>query len=112
MSSPREALSAMSSALGLVLVVGIILLLFTGGLPCSHQMVVFAVRIVTDLKDDRAQPPTAEADRAELLRIVAPPVNQICLVEDLLRVFKADAVLPLDLPALPWIEFQPHTVNI
>ncbi len=46
-------------------------------------MVVFAVRAVTDLKDDRAQTAAAETDREEPLRIVASPGNQICLIEDL-----------------------------
>ncbi len=75
-------------------------------------MVVFAVCVVTDLKDDRAQTAAAETDRAELLGIVASPINQIGLIEELPRFLKADAVLPLDVPALLWVKFQPHTLRV
>ena len=75
-------------------------------------MVVLAIRIVTDLKDDRAQTAAAETDRAELLRVAASSVDQISLIEYLLRVFKAEAMLPLDVPAFLCIEFQAHTINI
>jgi hypothetical protein len=73
-------------------------------------MVEVTLGVVTDLKYNRAQPAAAETDRAKLFWIVAPPVNQKGLIENLLRIFKANAMLPFDFPALLWVEFQTHTV--
>ena len=70
MSSPREAISAISSpftrrALGADFLdaLGIPLFLFAGGLPGGHKMKIFTFVIVVDLKDRRTKPATAPGDR-------------------------------------------------
>lgn len=84
-SSPRDAFSAISSALGTRLNVFRIALLFLlSRFPSGDQVVVLAFRVVPDLKDNGAQPATAPSNRAELLWIVRLSVDKVCLVEDFL----------------------------
>jgi hypothetical protein len=93
MSWPRVAISAISSAVGRLDVFGITLFFLRCRFPSHNQMVVFPFAVVPELENDRAQPTTAPSDSAELLRIVALPVDHISLVEDLLGLFEADLVL-------------------
>ena len=65
-------------------------------------MVVFASGVIPDFEDDRTQAASAPPDRAILLRIVILLINQVRLVKDLLRLFKADTVLSFDLTAFRW----------
>jgi hypothetical protein len=67
-------------------------------------MVVFALGVIPDLEYDRTQHTTAPTDRTELFRIVVLLVHQVSLIKDLLRLFKANAVLSFDVTALPAIE--------
>jgi hypothetical protein len=100
-SSPREAIPASSSAVGVLLdVFGIAMLFLTGGFPGRHQMVVFPLGVTPDLEDDRAKVAATPPDCTKLFRIVIPLVNQVNLVEDLLRLFQADAMFSFDVPAL------------
>ena len=71
-------------------------------------MVVLTRSVVPDLEDHGTKASTAPADRVKLLRIVALPVNQVGLVEDLTRLPQADAVLLLYGTALRAVEFQAH----
>lgn len=48
----------------------------------------------------------APADRTKPLRIIAPLVHQIDLIENFLRLLQTDAMLPLDLPTLRRIELE------
>jgi len=61
-----------------------------------------------DLEDHRTKAPATPTDGTELFRIVVPLVDQVRLVEDLLRLLQADAVLTLDGPALRFIEDEAH----
>jgi hypothetical protein len=109
MSSPRDAISAISSALGVLLdVLGIALLLLIGSLPPGDQPVIFTFRILSDLKDDGTQAAAAPSNCAMLFRVIAFLVNQVRLIEDLLRLFQADAMLPFDFFALFPIEVESH----
>ena len=109
MSSPSDAISAISSAVGVFLdVFGIALFFLPGGYPGRNQMVVFALGVMPDPEDDRAESAAAPSDRAKLLRVVTLPVNQVHLVEDLLRLFQADAVLSFDFPAFLRVEVEAH----
>lgn len=63
-------------------------------------MVIFPFGIVPDLEDHGTQAPAAPPDRAELLGVLVLLVNQISLIENLLSLFEADAVLPLNLQVL------------
>jgi hypothetical protein len=59
MSSPRDAFSAISSADTLALdVFGITLLFLLGGSPGGDEVVVFAIRVVSDF-DHRTEAPMA-----------------------------------------------------
>jgi hypothetical protein len=61
-----------------------------------------------DLEDHRTKAPATPADGTELFGIVIPLVDQVRLVEDLLRFLQADSVFPLDGPALRFIEDEAH----
>jgi hypothetical protein len=58
-------------------------------------MVIFAAGIMPDFENDRPEPAPGPSDCAELLRIIVPPVNQVCLIEDLLRLLQADSCFSL-----------------
>jgi hypothetical protein len=64
-------------------------------------MIILALLITPDLENHGAETPAAPADSAELLRIISLLVEQVCLVEDFLRVFQADAVFLLDIRGPP-----------
>src|ERR1700691_1242661 len=109
MSSPRVAISAISSAVAVFLdVLGIALSLLFRRFPGRDQMVELARGVVPDLKDDGTQEPAAPSDGTKLFRIVALLVGQVRLIEYLLRLQQADPVLPLDLPALLSVELEAH----
>jgi hypothetical protein len=56
-SSPRDAISAISSALGIFLdVFGIAFFFLLGGPPRGNEAIVLPLRIVSDFKDHRAEP--------------------------------------------------------
>jgi hypothetical protein len=69
-------------------------------------MKVLAGRITPDLEDHGTETSAAPTNGAELLRIVVLAVNQVCLVENLLRLFQADSVSSLDSPALRFVELE------
>jgi len=71
-------------------------------------MVVFALRVMPDLEDDRAEAAPAPSYCTKLFRVVVLLVNQIHLLEDLLRFFQTDAVFSFDFPALLPIEVEAH----
>jgi hypothetical protein len=106
-SSPREALSAISSAgTGALDILGIVLLLLLGRFPSGDQMVVFAVRITPDFENHGTEARPTPADGTELCRVFVLPVNDIRLVEDLLGLFQTYAVSSLDIPALRFVELE------
>lgn len=71
-------------------------------------MVILALRLVPDLKNHGTKPATAPSDGAKLLRVLIPLINQIRLIENLLRFLQADTVFQSDIPALPGIKLQAH----
>jgi hypothetical protein len=71
-------------------------------------MVVFALRVVPDFENHRAQTAPTPSDCAELFRIVALLVNQVHLIEYFLRLFEANAMFSLDTPALLAVEQLYH----
>src|SRR5450631_2775666 len=109
MSSPREAMSAISSAVGVFLdVFGIGLLLLFGSLPGCDKVIVFALGVMADLKNHGTEATAAPTDCAKLPRIVALLIDEVYLIEYVPYLFQADAVFPFDVPALLSIEFKPH----
>src|ERR1017187_3683310 len=109
MSSPRDALSAISSAVGVFLgVFGIAFLFLFGRFPGGDEMVAFAFGIVPYLEYYGTEATPTPAYCTELLRIVVLLVDEVDLIEDLLCFRQADPVLVLDVPALRSIEFEPH----
>jgi hypothetical protein len=93
MFSPRDAFSAISSADNRVLdVLGIALFFLLGRFPGCYQMVVFAVGVKPDLENYGTETPTAPPDRTEVLWIIVLLVNQVRLVENLLRFFQLNAM--------------------
>jgi hypothetical protein len=77
-------------------------------MPHGHQVVIFAFGIVPDFKNNGTEAITAPADRTKLLRVIAPLVHQVDLIENLLRLLQTDAVLPLNLTALRRIELEAY----
>ena len=73
-------------------------------------MIVLALIVSSFLENNRTQAPTTPANGTELLGIVILLVNNVSLLEDLLSFLLTDAVLLLDGPALPEIEFQAHLI--
>lgn len=61
-----------------------------------------------DLENYRAEVAPAPTDGTKLLRIVVLLVDDIYLIEYLLRLIQADTVFSLDVLALPPIELEPH----
>src|ERR1017187_8734138 len=113
MSSPRDAISAISSAVAIFLdVLAIALYLLFCRFPGCHQMIKLACGVMPDFKDDGTQEAAAPTDGTKLLRIVALLVDQVRLIEDLLRLLQADPVLPLDLPAFLSIKLEARHVYI
>ena len=115
MSSPREANSAISSAVGVFAVVGffldvfgIALLFFLRCLPSRDEVIVFAPGIVPNLENDGTAPTTGPTDGAKLFRIVILLVDDVRLIEYILRLFQADAMFSLDAPALLVVELEAH----
>ena len=93
-SSPRDAIFAISSAVGLVLgIFGIALLFLLGRFPGRNQVVVFALGVAPDLKDHRTDATTAPPDCTKLFWSITPLVDDVHLIEYLLRLFRADAML-------------------
>src|SRR5271157_614292 len=96
MSSPRSARRAIASAETGRLrlrVLFIKLLLLFGGLPQSHQMVIFAFPALPDLEDDGVQSFSHPANRPMLCRKVRALVKVIWVRKDLLCFLKADTTL-------------------
>jgi hypothetical protein len=85
-SSPRDAISAISSAVGVFLdVFGITLLFLFGRDPGGNQVIVFTIGIMPDLEDHGTEPPPTPTDRPKLFRIVILLVDDVDLVEYLPR---------------------------
>src|ERR1700693_3766445 len=99
MSSPRDASSAISSAVRVFLdVFGIHLLLILGHLPCGDQAIVLAFGVVSAFENYGAEVSAAPTDCTKLFGIVALLVNQVHLIEYFLCLFQADAVFSLNAP--------------
>ena len=115
MSSPREANSAISSAVGVFAVVGffldvfgIALLFFSRCLPNRDEVIIFAPGIAPNLENDGTEPTAGPTDGAKLFRIVILLVDDVRLIEYILRLFQADAMFSLDAPALLVVELETH----
>src|SRR5260370_36863360 len=109
MSSPRDALSAISSAVGVLLgIFGIAFLFLFGRLPGRDEMVVFAFRVMPDFEYHRTEATATPPYGTKLFRIVVLLVDEVDLIEDLLRFLQADPVLTLDFPAPGSIELEPR----
>ena len=66
-------------------------------------MIILALLVTSDFKNHGTQTITAPPDCTELLGIVTSLVNQVNLIENLLRFVQADTVLLLDGAALRYI---------
>ena len=71
-------------------------------------MVILTIIVPPRFEDHRGKLSPAPADCAELLRIIIFLIDQIRLVENLLRLAQADTMLLLDRFALPRIEVEAH----
>jgi hypothetical protein len=76
-------------------------------------MVVFAIYVAPDLKYHGAEAPTAPtygtpAYGTKLLRIVVLLVDDICLIEDFLGFFEANATFPFNITAFRSVEFKTY----
>jgi len=112
-SSPRVAILAISSAEGDRLdLFGIGFLFLFGRFPSGDQTIQFSPRVSPDLEDDGAEPAASPADRTKLFRIVTPPIHQVGLIENLLRLFQADSVSPQYLSILFRIELRSASPDI
>src|SRR5271157_2722105 len=101
MSSPRSAISAISSAVGVLLgIFGIALLFLFGRFPGGDKVVVFAFGVMPELEYHGTEAAATPPYRTKLFRIVVLLVHQIDLVENLLGLLQADPVLALDVAAL------------
>jgi hypothetical protein len=67
-------------------------------------VVVLAFGVKPDLEDHGTEAASAPSNCTELFRVVTPLVNQVRLVEYLLRLFQADAMFSFDVAALFLIE--------
>jgi hypothetical protein len=115
MSSPREAIAAISSAVGVFAFVGffldvfdIALLFLVRRLPTRDEAIVFAPGIVPNLENDGTEPAAGPTDGAKLLRLIVLLVDDVRLIEYVLRLFQADAMFSLDAPALLFVELEAH----
>jgi hypothetical protein len=61
-----------------------------------------------DLENHGTEAAAAPTDCTERFRIVALLVDEVHLIEYVLRLFQADAVFSLDVPALLSIVLEPH----
>src|SRR5579863_8411747 len=108
-SSPRDAISAISSALGIFLdVFGIALFFLLRGLPRGNEVIVFPLRVVPDFEDHRAKAAATPSDCTKLFRIVILLVHDVGLIEDLPRFLQADAVFSFDGLALLPVKLEPR----
>src|ERR1700739_2643002 len=108
-SSPRDAISAISSALGIFLYVfGIALLFLLGGLPRGNGVMDLPLRVVPDFEDHRAKVTAAPSDCAKLFRIIVLLVDEVGLIENLLRFLETDAVFLFDGPTLFPVKPEPR----
>jgi hypothetical protein len=73
-------------------------------------MVEITLRILPDLEDYRTEAPATPANRTELFRIVVLLVDQVCLIEYLLRLLQANTVFSPYGAALGSVELEAHTV--
>lgn len=106
-SSPRDAFSAIASADSpLLRVFGIALLLLFRRFPRGDEMVVFSLFVMPDLKYDGTEASSAPTNGAELFRVIVLLVNQVSLLENLLRLFQADTVFLLYGPAFQPVELK------
>ncbi len=71
-------------------------------------MKILTLIIAPDLEDYGTEANTAPADGAKLFRIVILLVDQVNLIEYVLRLFQANAVFSLDVPALGLTELEPQ----
>jgi hypothetical protein len=69
-------------------------------------MVVFALRVMPDFENCGAEAASAPTDCTKLFRIVILLVNQIRLVENLLRFLETNAVLLFDASTLIAIKLE------
>jgi hypothetical protein len=69
-------------------------------------MAVFALGVFPHFENNGTQNTTAPTDCTELFRIVVLLVYQVSLIEDLLRLFEADAVLSFDVTAFPAVDVE------
>ncbi len=73
-------------------------------------MVIFSVGIVPDLEDDGVQRAAAPSNCTILFRVFPLLIDNVQLIEYLLRIFQADPVFPFNLLALPGVELEAHSV--
>jgi len=108
-SSPLEAISAISSAVGVLLdVFGIVLIFLFGCFPSSDQVVVLSLAVIPGLENHGTEAVSAPSNGTKLFRIVTPLVDQVRLVEYLLRFFQADTVFSPDSRTLFPIKAAAH----
>jgi hypothetical protein len=109
-SSPRDAISAISPALGFFFsdVFGIALFFLPGGLPRGNEVIILPLGVMPDFEDHRTKPAATATDCAKLIRIVILLVDDAGLIEDFLRFLQADAVSLLDGPALLPVKPEPR----
>ena len=86
-SSPRSAILAISSAVGISTAFFIELLFLSGRFPQGHLMIAFAFVVFTYFINQRIQTSRHPPDSSELLRIVRSAVSIVRMPEDLLRFF-------------------------
>src|ERR1035441_1566403 len=109
MSSPRDAISAISSAVHVPLdVFGIALFFLAGRFPGRHKVVKLAPGVMPDLEDHGTEAAAAPTYCTKLFRVIALLVDEIHLIKYVLRLFQADPVLSLDVPTLLSLELEPH----
>jgi len=99
------------SALGVFLdVFGTALLFLLGGFPGGDEVIVLAPGAVSDFEDHRAEATARPSDCAELLRIAVLLVDNISLIEDLLRFLQANPVFLPDGTALLAVIPEPQHI--
>ncbi len=59
-------------------------------------MVILAFGVVSNLEDDGTEPAAAPSNSSKLFRVVILLIDQINLIEDFMRLFEVDAVVPFD----------------
>ena len=60
-------------------------------------MVAFTLRVMPEFENHRAEAPAAPTNCTKLFRIIVLPIDQVYLVEYILRLFQADAMFSLDI---------------